>query len=63
MFTNVLSDEFLSQAIIHNLELAKIDTTRIIFKGILTKPETDWTVDFTFIYNLPKNTFYLQKIE
>lgn len=43
---------FLDIAIIHNYWFDKVDKDKIVFFGIISKPETDWTFAFNHSFDL-----------
>ena len=47
---------FMDIAIFHNYWFNKLDKDRIELLGVISKPETDWTIDFHHYFDLTSKT-------
>ena len=43
---------FMDKAIFHNYWFNKLDNDKIELFGVISKPETDWTIDFYHYFDL-----------
>lgn len=62
-FTKYGEKGFMDIAIFHNYWFNKLDKDKIEFFGLISKPETDWTIDFQNYYDLTNRKLtFKQKI-
>ena len=51
-FSKYSDKGFMDIAIFHNYWFTKLDKERLEFFGVISKPETDWTIDFHHYFDL-----------
>ena len=60
-FTKSFGKEFLDIAIFHNYWFNKLDKDRLELFGVISKPETDWTIDFHHFFDLTTRKLTFKK--
>lgn len=60
-FMEVTGEDFLKLADFHGYWFSKIENDSIEFFGVISKPETDWSVAFYHFLDLKSMTFELQE--